>query len=182
MRCAASAFVSVVIPSTFQLELFGDFGGQPRRLSAVACHVKCSALDDARIDAFARGNVDDLVHGVVEGLLPGQHAVAPVQLRHPVAVSGYQPGQPSAVAARGAEPGEPRLQHDDPQRRIGPLQVVRRPQPGVAGADDAHIGVPVAGQRRTHVRKLGVPVGDAAVDHMGHRPILAGRLGGVIGR
>ena len=130
-------------------ELFVDFGGQPRRLSAVACHVQCSALDDARVDAFAPGDVDDLVDGVVEGLLPGQHAVAAVQLRHPVAVSGHQPGQPAAVAARRAEPGEPRLQHDDAQRRVGPLQVVGRPQPGVAGADDAHVGVAVAGQRRT---------------------------------
>ena len=46
------------------------------------------------------------------------------------------------------QPGEVRLDDDDAQRRVEPAQVVRRPEPGVARADDAHIGVHIAGQRR----------------------------------
>ena len=70
-----------------------------------------------------------------------------------LAAAGDAVGQPAAVAPRGAVPGEPRLQHDDPQVRPRALQVVGRPQPGVAGADDAHVGVGRAGQRRAGRRR-----------------------------
>ena len=184
MRCAASSLVSAAMPSTFQPISSVTLVGQPRRLRGVARDVKCPALDDPRVDALAACDVDDLVDGVVEGLLPRQHAVAAVQLRHPVAITGHQPRQPAAVATRRAEPGEARLQHDDAQRGVGALEVVGRPQPGVAGADDAHIGVTVTRQRRTGGRVSGEPVGDTAVDRTccRHRPILAARPGGVIGR
>ena len=46
----------------------------------------------------------------------------------------------------GAEAGEPLLEHDDPQVGARLLQVVGGPQPGVARADDRHVGVQVAGQ------------------------------------
>src|SRR5262249_32222391 len=74
-----------------------------------------------------------------------------------------------------AEAGDAGLQQDDAQRRVVPLQVVRRPQPGVAGADDADVGVAVPWQRRPQWRVLGEPVGYATVDGTccGHRPILA---------
>ena len=49
-------------------------------------------------------------------------------------------------------PATSRLQHGDPQRRVGRRQVVRGPQPGVAGADDRHVDVEVAGQRRPRRR------------------------------
>ncbi len=155
--------------------LLVDGGGQPRGLRGIARDLQCAALDDARVDPFRSRDVDHLVDGVVEGLLPGQHAVAAVQCGHPVAVAGHQTRQPPAVASRCAEACEPPLEHDDAQRRVGPLEVVRRPQAGVSGADDAHVGVTVAGQRRTQGRVLGEPVGDATVDRTcgGHRLILA---------
>ena len=131
---------AVDLPAQFLV----DLGGQPRRLRGVAGDLHGAALDDARVDAFGRRDVDDLVDGLVERLLPRQHAVAAVQLRHPVAVTGHQPRQPAAVSSRRAEAGEAGLEHDDAQRRVGPLQVVRRPQPGVSGADDADVGVAVA--------------------------------------
>ena len=39
-----------------------------------------------------------------------------------LAAAGDAVGQPAAVAARRAEPGEARLQHDDAQVRPGPLR------------------------------------------------------------
>ena len=150
-------------------ELLVDLVRQPRRLGGVAGDLKGAALDDARVDAFARRDVDHLVDGLVQCPLPGHHPVAAVLAGHPVAVPGNQPRQPAAVAAGRAEPGEPGLQHRDAQRRVRALQVVRRPQAGVAGADDAHVGVAVARQRRTVGRQSVVPVRDATVDRGGHR-------------
>ena len=132
-------------------ELFFCLRRQPGRLCGVTGDLQCAAFDDACVDALACRDVDHLVDGLVQRLLPGHHAVAAVLLRHPVAVTGHQPGQPAAVATGRAEAGEPGFQDGDAQRRVGALEVVRRPQPGVAGADDADVGVAVARQ--------GTPVG-----------------------
>ena len=163
---------AVVAPFAFLVET----GGEPAGLGGVARDLEGAALDDARVDVLAFGDLDDLVHGVVERALPGHHAVAPVLLGHRVAVAGHQSGQPATVAPGRAEAREPRFEHDDPQRRIRPLQVVRRPQSGVAGADDADVCVAVARQLGAWRRVRVEPVGDLTVDRSGlrgHRQILA---------
>ena len=73
---------------------------------------------------------------------------------------------PAAVASGGAEAGHLRLEHDDPQRRVGRGQVVRRPEPGEARADDRDVGVAVAGQRWS-----GRPVGRRRTRATGQRAV-----------
>ena len=85
----------VVPPVTF----LGERSGQPACLGRVAGDLHGAPLDDARVDAFPLGHLDDLVDGLVEGALPGHDAVAAVLPGHRVAVAGHQPGQPPTVAA-----------------------------------------------------------------------------------
>src|SRR5260370_854867 len=83
----------------------------------------------------------------------------------------------SRTPARGAEPGEARLEHDDPEPRVSPLEVIGGPQARVARPHDAHIGLGAARQR-------GPPGRDAArlppVRHLpvAHVSLLAGRIPG----
>ncbi len=81
------------------------------------------------------------------------------------AVAGQLRGQPAAVAARGAEADELRLEDHDPQRRVGHRQVVGGPQPGEPTADDADVALEVAGERRSGLWQtdLGVPERHTAV-------------------
>jgi len=55
---------------------------------------------------------------------------------------------PATVAAGGPEARVLRFEHDDVELRRRAAQLVRRPQAGEAGADDADIGVTVVRQRR----------------------------------
>ena len=75
--------------------------------------------------------------------------------------------QPPAVAARRAVAGELRLQHGDPQPRVGHRQVVRRPQPGEAATDDADVAVtsPGSGGQGRGKPDLRVPERHPAVRH-----------------
>ena len=73
-------------------------------------------------------------------------AASPAAARWPRA-GGDLAQHPAAVAPGGAEAGHLALQDDDAQRRVGALQVVGGPQAGVAGADDADVGLAVAVER-----------------------------------
>ena len=108
----------------------------------------------------------------------------PYWLGHRIAVAGHQPRQPSTVAARGAEAGEPGLQHDDPQAagrhasgsRPSTVRCSRRPR--------------CRRRRRGHPEAAACvdgyfvePVGDQTVDRRvcGHRLILCSSVpGGLI--
>ncbi len=59
---------------------------------------------------------------------------------------GEQRRAPATVAPGGAETGDLALEDDDAQGRVGLGQVVRRPEPGVARADDDDVGLAVPGQ------------------------------------
>ena len=147
-----------------------DFLAQPSCLRGITRDLQVAALDDVGVDAFAGGDGDHLVDGLVQHPLPGDDAVAAVPLGQLSAMSRRKPGQPAAVAAGGAEPGEPGLQHRDGQARVELLEVVGRPQAGVTGADDAHVGLPVPGQRRARIGQAREPVRDSAIDgHVGNR-------------
>jgi hypothetical protein len=172
MRLPASDVVNGSTPSTCQLRSSAIEAASLAGLRPVARDLQRAALHDACVDALSRGDVGDLVDRLVERPLPGHHGVAPVLAGHRVAVAGDLPGQPAAVAARRAESGEARLQHHDSQSRVGPLEVVGRPQSGVAGAHDADVGIAVARQRRPVLRKLVEPVRDFAVHRGGHRTIV----------
>ena len=89
----------------------------------------------------------DLVDGALHGAVLGDGALAAVALRQPGHGCREQRRAPAPVASAGPEAGDLRLQHGDPQRRVGRRQVVRGPQPGVAGAHDRHVDVEVAGER-----------------------------------
>jgi len=54
--------------------------------------------------------------------------------------------EPTSVSPRGSEAGKLLLQNRDPQVGLVLLQVVGRPQPRVAAADDGHVHIQTAGQ------------------------------------
>jgi enoyl-CoA hydratase len=72
-----------------------------------------------------------------------------VPMRGGGAAAGEQRGTPTAVAPRRAEPDRLALAHHDPQARVGPLQRVRGPQPGVAAAGDGNVGNDITRERHT---------------------------------
>ena len=108
-----------------------------------------------------------LVDGVVHRVLQGDDAVAAVGRGVPAPGAGQRRGQPAAVAPARAVAAEPRLEQDDAQGGVGLLEVVRRPEAGEAAADDADVGVPVAGQGRPRRREpdAAPPERHVPVDH-----------------
>ena len=118
------------------------------RLRVVQRHGHVAALEEVRVHALRGQETADLVHAREHLALQSTNAGAPaaafVRARRP----GEETGNPAAIATRGAEPGSLALQHQHAQGRIGGLQVVGRPQPGVAGPDDRHVGLGGSRQRR----------------------------------
>ena len=92
-----------------------------------------------------RGDADDLVDGVVHGLLEADGGVVAVEPGVAVA-AGDAVVEPAAVAAGGSVAAElprgRRFEEGD-----GLFEVVRRPEAGVSAADDADVRGDVAGQR-----------------------------------
>ena len=68
-------------------------------------------------------------------------------------------GREAAVAARGAAAADVLLEHDDAGVGRAPADLERRPEPGVAAADDAHVGT-----RRRVERWAGAP--RIALEHL----------------
>ncbi|GAA0910870.1 hypothetical protein GCM10009558_016530 [Virgisporangium aurantiacum] len=102
--------------------------------------------DDVGVDPVPVADADDLVDGGPELRREPLDTRPPVRaFRIGVRSAGQLGRQPPTVATRGTVAGELRLQHGDPQPRIGLRQVVRRPQAGEAATDDADVAVTVAG-------------------------------------
>ncbi|MNT83505.1 hypothetical protein D3C72_2233840 [compost metagenome] len=92
------------------------------------------------VDAFALQHLGHFVGDAVQQL-EGGLALLGRQRRQGAILAQQVAHQPAAIAAAGAETGELRLDHGDLQFGGLALQVIGRPQPGVAGADDRHIHV-----------------------------------------
>jgi hypothetical protein len=139
------------------------------QLGAGAGNVEQAVLRDVGVDAFGLGDGDDLVDGPAHGAHEVDDTPVPVRRGICVAFAGQLGRQPAAIAARGAEAGELTLQHDDAQVGLRLLEVVRGPQTGEPGTDDAHVGVAVTRQRRPPVRQAdrAVPERHVAVDELG---------------
>ena len=88
-------------------------------------------------------DLDDVVDRVDQVALEGDHPGPAPRSRGRVEppVAGHEAGQPAAVAAAGAEADVLGLDDHDAQAGLGAGQGPGRPQPGVAGADDADVGV-----------------------------------------
>ena len=147
-----------------------DLGPGPVELGLAACERHGAAGPPVAVDALGGGDPAHLADRVVHGPLHGQcpvPAVPPGQRRQR---GGEQRRAPAAVAPGRAVPGDLPLQHDDAQRGVGLGQVPRRPQPGVPGAHDRHVGVRVAGQPGSRCQRFvqaGQPVRQMPV--VGHR-------------
>ena len=100
---------------------------------------------DVGVDVLVGGDADDLVDGVVHGLLEADRGVVAVELRVAVA-AGDAVVEPAAVAAGGAVAAELGFEDGDVEEGDGLLEVVGRPEAGVSAADDADVGGGVAGE------------------------------------
>ena len=138
-----------------------------------------AVLDDVGLDALLRGDLDDLVHGREHLPLHADGRTPAVRGGVAAGLPGQLGGEPAAVAPRGAEAGELLLQDRDAQVRLVTLEVVRRPQRGQAAADEGHVHVEVARQRRPPRGQpdVAVPERDLAVGER-HRPIVVHRPAG----
>ena len=138
-----------------------------------------SAARPIAVDRLRGDDPFDLVERVEHRALHRDHRVAAVPARRHGPAAREQCRAPSAVASRRAETRDLALAHDDAQRRIGALQRVRGPEPGVAGTPTittSAIESP-AKRRPRHAllgRKRGVPQA-ATVCHV-HRRKYAPRM------
>ncbi|MCY1449627.1 hypothetical protein D9M71_663780 [compost metagenome] len=128
------------------------------------------------VDAFALQHLGHFVGDAVQQL-EGGLALLGRQRRQGAILAQQVAHQPAAVAAAGAEAGELCFNDRDLQLRGLALEVVGRPQPGVAGTDDRHINLQRTGQRRSKREvfiELVHPQADRAA--VGHRRVPVGRL------
>jgi len=116
-------------------------------LRRVGGHGQLPAARHIGVDALGVDDPQHLVDGVVQRHLQRVCGGRAVGAHVPVAATGDRVRQPAAVAARGPVAHVALFHDDDAQVRRGAGQVVRRPQAGVARADDAHVGRRRAGQR-----------------------------------
>src|SRR5207244_5391387 len=61
---------------------------------------------------------------------------------------------PAAVSPRRPVAGNLALEHDDAQIGLEPLQVVRGPEPGEAGADDRDVAARITAERRARLERF----------------------------
>jgi hypothetical protein len=102
-----------------------------------------AALDEVAVDALAGAGRAHLVDRRLDRALERRDRVLTGCLA--LARAGRDLAEhPAAVAPRGAEAGHLPLEHDDGERGVGPQQLVGGPQAGVAGSDDADVGLAVA--------------------------------------
>ena len=79
------------MPSTFQLSSSSISAASRDACAGLRATSRVPPLTMPASMPSRRRDVDDLVDGVVERLLPGHHAVAAVQLRHQVRSPGTSP-------------------------------------------------------------------------------------------
>ncbi|MCY1514665.1 hypothetical protein D9M68_492140 [compost metagenome] len=133
-------------------QAFGMEVVQLRTQALLLFGVARGAIEDAglavvAVDAFALQHLGHFVGDAVQEV-EGGLALLGRQRRQGAVLAQQVAHQPAAIAAAGAEAGEAGLDDRDLQLRGLALEVVGRPQPGVAGADDRHIHLQRAGQRR----------------------------------
>ena len=136
------------------------YAAQPATSASARASCACVARDrrvpasgEAAVDPLRRRDRTDLDDRVVHRPLQADRRVAPGKARHPSHRRRVDRRAPAAVAAGRAEPDVLLVEHDDPQRRVGLGQVVRRPEAGVPGPDDHDVGVAVARERRVGRRR-----------------------------
>ncbi|MCY1510831.1 hypothetical protein D9M68_452200 [compost metagenome] len=134
-------------------QAFGIQLGQLLAQALFLLRVACGAIEDAAlavvaVDAFALQHLGHFVRDAMEQVEGGLAHFAG-QRRQGTVLAQQVAHQPAAVAAAGAKAGELRLDDGDLQLRGLALEVIGRPQPGVAGADDRHVHLQRAGQRRS---------------------------------
>ncbi|MCY1412501.1 hypothetical protein D9M71_279110 [compost metagenome] len=142
----------VGLAQTFAIKV-GEILAQPALLLGVACGaVQHAALAVVAVDAFALQYPFDFVRNVVQQAVgfdalfagqAGEQAIFAKQIAH----------QPAAIAAGGAEAGGFRLDDGDLQVRCAGLQVIGRPQAGIARAGNRHVDVqrPFQGRARDEI-------------------------------
>ena len=146
-------------------------GAGPAQLRLAAGQHHRAAPGPAAVDALGRDDPADLVDRAVHRVAHGQGLLAAVAVLQRAHRGGEQRRAPAAVAPARPVAGDVRLDDGDPQVRPGPGQVVRGPQPRVAGADDADVDVGVALEHvGRHQRVAGV--GDLLVPQR-QRPVPA---------
>ena len=141
-----------VVRAEAPARVVGDLGAGPRAAArAVRRERERAALARSAQSmpsaAATRPTSSTVATSRLQAARPRASAPAPAAGRR-LQDAGEQRRAPAAVAPGGAEPGDLPLDHHDPQRRVGQREVVRRPEPGVAGTDDRHVGVDVPVQRR----------------------------------
>jgi hypothetical protein len=96
--------------------------------------VRLAELPDSGDDPVGRPG--DLERALIAELVAKTRQVAPVAVDE------------AAVAAARAAPALVRLEEDDVEARVALLQRERRPEPGIAAANDRNVGFGVTLQRR----------------------------------
>lgn len=127
----------------------GDLDGvevlEAGELGGGAGDLEDAAVVDVGVDVLVGGGADDFADGVVHGLLEAYGGVVAVEFRV-AGAAGDAVVEPAAVAAGGAVAAELGFQDSDVEEGYCLLEVVRRPESGVAAADDADVCGGVAGQ------------------------------------
>ena len=131
-----------------------DPGPQPLQLHRGARQGDRAPALVVRVDPLGVGDPADLAHRLLHRAVHAEGAIRRRRLDQLVPAGREQRAAPAAVAAGGAEAGHLRLEHRDPERRVGPTQVVRRPEPGQAGAHHDDVVRRRAGQRRTRYERV----------------------------
>ena len=125
-----------------------------------------AALADIGVDTLFGCDGEHFVDRRVQRVLVVDRRLPTVGFRHPLTAAGDLVGEPAAVAPGCPETGEPCLQDRDAQTRFRFLEVVRGPQPGVAGPDDGDVDIDRPGQRsaRRGQPDLLPPEGNSTID------------------
>jgi hypothetical protein len=121
---------------------------QPVRLERRGRHLQAPAAREVRVDPLGPAHALDLPHGLAQRRRHRPRAVDAEPLGDDRRRDGELGRGPAAVAAGGAEPRHPPLEHGDPQGRVGLGQVVGGPQPGEPAADDGDVDLRLARERR----------------------------------
>ena len=152
--------------------MVGQLHADPLQLGRVPGDGQGAALVEVAVDPLGCGHPAHLGDGLDEEPLQADGSLTAAVHGHPPQRRGEERGAPAAVASGGPVAGDLLVDDHDPKARVGDGEVVGRPQPGVAGADDRDIDVGVAGEGRPRgevfVERV-VPQAEAAVLGRGHR-------------
>ncbi len=118
------------------------------RLKLAAREVEGAPLDEVGVDAVAGEGLAQGSHPLLELSAESIERGAAVARDDRLVAERIEGRGPATVAARRAKAADFLLENDDPQRGITTFQLPRGPQPGETAADDGHVHVEMATQRR----------------------------------